>query len=160
DAYNKLAGFGDDSRNYFWKLNAAAQIMRDYRREPMRLQSVAEERGIDESGVATVLNGAAKGDLHTLDGTPQDTSLTVAPTAKLRPEAAAAALYMAAQVRTISAAPTLALTGAEDGGWTFDVSRKYASPRQALAFQYVLDRLQVLNVIAWSRSARTIHVTA
>ena len=32
--------------------------------------------------------------------------------------------------------------------------------RQALAFQYVLDRLQVLNVIAWSRAARTIRVTA
>jgi hypothetical protein len=29
-----------------------------------------------------------------------------------------------------------------------------------LAFQYVLDRLQVLNAIAWSRSARAIHVTA
>ena len=45
-------------------------------------------------------------------------------------------------------------------GWSFSIARDYASPRQALAFQYVLDRLQVLNVIAWSRDARTIHVTA
>ena len=57
-------------------------------------------------------------------------------------------------------APALRVTGADDGGWTFRVSRRYASASQALAFQYVLDRLQVLNVIAWSRSARSIRVTA
>jgi len=56
--------------------------------------------------------------------------------------------------------PPLRITRADDGGWTFRVSRRYASRRQALAFQYVLDRLQVLNVIVWSRSARTIQVTA
>src|SRR5262249_56796249 len=27
-AYRKLAGFGDDSSNYFWKIGAAEQIMR------------------------------------------------------------------------------------------------------------------------------------
>src|SRR4051794_23956717 len=159
-AYNKLAAFGDDSRNYFWKLNAAAQIMRAYRTDPARLQAVAEERGIDETGIETSLAGAPQGDLRTLGGAPQDTSLNVPPALKLRPEAAAVALYMAAQVRTISGAPALTISGAQDGGWTFDVSRTYASKRQALAFQYVLDRLQVLNVIAWSRSARAIHVTA
>jgi hypothetical protein len=67
---------------------------------------------------------------------------------------------MAAQVRTISEAPTLRVTGADDGGWTFRISRKYVSDDQAQAFQYVLDRLQVLNVIAWSRSATSISVTA
>ena len=79
---------------------------------------------------------------------------------KLRPEALATALYMGAQVREISGAPSLRLTRAEDGGWTFRVSRRYTSPQQALAFQYVLDRLQVLNVIAWSRTTGTIDVTA
>ena len=69
-------------------------------------------------------------------------------------------VYAAAQVRAISEAPTLRVTGADDGGWTFRVSRTYASDEQAQAFQYVLDRLQVLNVIAWSRSARSISVTA
>ena len=63
-------------------------------------------------------------------------------------------------MREISRVPSLRLTRAEDGGWTFRVSRRYTSPQQALAFQYVLDRLQVLNVIAWSRTARTINVTA
>src|SRR3954447_24297609 len=159
-AYNKLAAFGDDSRNYFWKLNAAAAIMRAYRADPQQLQTVADERGLDESGADTLLANAPQGGLRTLAGAPRDTSLVVAPTLKLRPEAAALALYMAAQVRAISGAPTLRVTGARDGGWTFDVSRRYASHRQALAFQYVLDRLQVLNVIAWSRSARAIRVPA
>jgi hypothetical protein len=159
-AYNKLAAFGDDSRNYFWKLNAAAAIMRAYRADPQRLQAVAEDRGLDESGADTLLANAPQGGLRTLAGAPRDTSLVVAPTLELRPEAAALALYMAAQVRAISAAPTVRVTGAHDGGWSFDVSRRYASHRQALAFQYVLDRLQVLHLIAWSRSARAIRVTA
>jgi hypothetical protein len=51
----------------------------------------------------------------------------------------------------------LSVTGA--AGASFDVSRRYASRAQALAFQYVLDRLRVLNVIRWSRSAREIHIT-
>ena len=79
---------------------------------------------------------------------------------RLRPEAAAVALYMAAEVRSISKAPALRVTRADDGGWTFRVSREYTSEEQARAFQYVLDRLQVLNVIAWSRTERSIRVTA
>ena len=65
-----------------------------------------------------------------------------------------------ARVSRNDGAPALRVTKAEDGGWTFRVSRTYANQRQALAFQYVLDRLQVLNVIAWSRTANTIRVTA
>ena len=44
-------------------------------------------------------------------------------------------------------------------GWAFDIARDYRSKRQALAFQFVLDRLQVLNVIAWVREPGAIHVT-
>jgi hypothetical protein len=159
-AYNKLAAFGDDSRNYFWKLNGAAGIMRAYRADPARLEAVSGERALDETGAATLLRNAPQGGLRALAGTPRDTSLVVAPGLKLRPEAASLALYMAAQVRAIYGAPTLRITRARDGGWTFDVSRRYASHRQALAFQYALDRLQVLNVLAWARSSRAIHVTA
>ena len=36
---------------------------------------------------------------------------------------------------------------------------RYARRRQALAFQFVLDRLQVLDVIAWVREPGAIHVT-
>ena len=45
-------------------------------------------------------------------------------------------------------------------GWAFDIARRYRSQRQALAFQFVLDRLQVLDAIAWVREPGAIHVTA
>jgi hypothetical protein len=44
-------------------------------------------------------------------------------------------------------------------GWAFDVLRRYQSRRQALAFQFVLDRLTALNLIAWVREPAAIHVT-
>jgi hypothetical protein len=44
-------------------------------------------------------------------------------------------------------------------GWAFDVLREYRSGRQARAFQFVLDRLRSLNVIAWVREPRAIHIT-
>jgi hypothetical protein len=44
-------------------------------------------------------------------------------------------------------------------GWAFDVERRYVSRRQALAFQFVLDRLRSLNAIAWVREPDAIHVT-
>jgi hypothetical protein len=45
-------------------------------------------------------------------------------------------------------------------GFAFDVRRRYASDAQAQAFQYMLDRLQALNVIAWARRGNLIHVAA
>ena len=45
------------------------------------------------------------------------------PACELRPEALGVALYIGAQVRAISNAPPLRVTGADDGGWTFRVSR-------------------------------------
>jgi hypothetical protein len=44
-------------------------------------------------------------------------------------------------------------------GFTFDVLRSYSSHREAVAFQFMLDRLQALNLIAWVREPRAIHVT-
>ena len=44
-------------------------------------------------------------------------------------------------------------------GWAFDVLRDYRSRRQALAFQFVLDRLRSMNAIAWVREPRAIHIT-
>jgi hypothetical protein len=43
-------------------------------------------------------------------------------------------------------------------GYSFQIERRYASRRQAAAFQAMLDRLQALNVIAWTRSLGTIRV--
>jgi hypothetical protein len=44
-------------------------------------------------------------------------------------------------------------------GWAFDISRNYRSRAQALAFQFMLDRLTALNMIAWAREPGAIHVT-
>jgi hypothetical protein len=101
----------------------------------------------------------------------------------LRREALAMALYVGAQVREIGgdATPLVVSSTVRDGryqdalvrrnvqatrnyslhttGFAFDVLREYGSRRQALAFQFVLDRLRSLNVIAWVREPAAIHVT-
>ncbi len=102
----------------------------------------------------------------------------------LRPEALALALYIGAQTREYAGGdgPLVVTSTVRDQlyqsrlvrgngeatrnyslhttGWAFDIARDYRSERQALAFQFVLDRLQVLNAIAWVREPRAIHVTA
>jgi len=103
----------------------------------------------------------------------------------LRPEALALALYVGAQVRALAREPQTALTvtstvrtreyqqrlvrrnreatrnfSLHTTGWTFDIARRYGSRRQAQAFQFVLDRLRSLNLIAWVREPGAIHVTA
>jgi len=101
----------------------------------------------------------------------------------LRPAALAGALYIAAQVRALSgeAAPLVVTSTVRDAayqgllvgrnreatrgyslhttGWAFDVARDYASRAQARAFQFVLDRLELLGVIAWVREPGAIHIT-
>jgi hypothetical protein len=44
-------------------------------------------------------------------------------------------------------------------GWAFDVLRRYRSGRQARAFQFVLDRLTALDLIAYVVEPAAIHVT-
>ncbi len=101
----------------------------------------------------------------------------------LRPEALATALYIGAQVRALSGDSPLTVTSTvrddvyqrrlvsrnreatrnyslHTTGWAFDIARRYRSKRQALAFQFVLDRLQTLDAIAWVREPGAIHVTA
>jgi len=72
---------------------------------------------------------------------------------RLGPEALAVARYIGSEVR-----PALRITRGE--GVTFRVSRTYTSDQQSLAFQYVLDRLRILNLITWARSERSIAITA
>jgi hypothetical protein len=101
----------------------------------------------------------------------------------LRPDALATALYIGAEVRAISKQSPLIVTSTvrddvyqrrlvarnreatrnyslHTTGWAFDIARKYRSKAHALAFQFVLDRLQVLDAIAWVREPGAIHVTA
>ena len=44
-------------------------------------------------------------------------------------------------------------------GYAFDILRKYGSDEQAAAFQFVLDRLEILGLIAWAREPEAIHIT-
>ena len=102
----------------------------------------------------------------------------------LRPEALAMALYIGAQVRAYAGgSPSLSVTSTvrdqayqallvrrnreatrryslHTTGWAFDIARLYRDRRHAEAFQFVLDRLQALNVIAWVREPDAIHITA
>jgi soluble lytic murein transglycosylase-like protein len=94
----------------------------------------------------------------------------------LRPAALDLLIELAARVRALSgvSAPlqvvgtvtdrryAAALGGApvlSSAGWTFQIARHYASRAQAEAFQAMLDRLQALNLIAWSRTLETIDIT-
>jgi hypothetical protein len=44
-------------------------------------------------------------------------------------------------------------------GFAFDVRRRYGSGNQAVAFQWTLERLEALGLIAWTRGKRVIHIT-
>jgi len=44
-------------------------------------------------------------------------------------------------------------------GYTFEIERYYATEAQREAFQFVLDRLQDLNLIAWLRGSTQIEIT-
>ncbi|CAA9474998.1 MAG: GH23 [uncultured Solirubrobacteraceae bacterium] len=44
-------------------------------------------------------------------------------------------------------------------GWAFDLLRTYRSKDQALALQFMLERLQSHNLIAWVREPAAIHIT-
>jgi hypothetical protein len=96
----------------------------------------------------------------------------------LRPAALDLLIELAARVRTLSGtrAPLIVaqavtdssyehLLGAPSGyslattGYQFEIERKYVSGAQAGAFQDMLDQLQALNLIAWSREPTTIDVT-
>jgi hypothetical protein len=208
-AYAKLASFGDDSSNYWWKLGAAKEIMRLSREdagELARLEAAqtaknsAEEvlhppgstprfatpatlkqAWADEQIVAFPQNERVTGlrpDAHMGE-------LGAPPTLYqgLRPEALATALYIGAEVRALSKQSPLIVTSTvrddvyqrrlvarnreatrnyslHTTGWAFDIARRYRSKAHALAFQFVLDRLQVLDAIAWVREPGAIHVTA
>ena len=101
----------------------------------------------------------------------------------LRPEAYALAAYLARMVRIVggTGAPLVVTSTVRDReyqrlllkrnreatsryslhttGYAFDVRRSYRSRSQALAFQFALDRLEALNVIAWVREPGAIHIT-
>ena len=100
----------------------------------------------------------------------------------LRPEALALLVYLARGTEAISDRWPLILTSAvrdqryqrhllrgnvqatagyslHTTGWAFDIARRYRGRAHALAFQFMLDRLTALDLIAWVREPAAIHVT-
>jgi len=100
----------------------------------------------------------------------------------LRPEALAMLEYLGTGARAISGTGPLIVTSTvrdrryqrllaagnaeatrgyslHTTGYAFDIERNYASRRQARAFQFLLDRLVALDLIAWVREPAAIHIT-
>jgi transglycosylase-like protein with SLT domain len=210
-AYGLISGFGDDSATYLWRVYAAREIMRLYRKDPgelrrrARLQTAkasAEELLHPRSETKVFetpddLDEAYRaGNLRPLEGIrgmrvdPQMGELADRLDAEprlyrgLAPRAYELAVYLAAGVRDVSGtrASLIVTSTVRDEryqqllerdnpfatreyslhttGYAFDVRREYASRRQAVAFQYMLDRLESLNLIAWVREPGAIHITA
>ncbi len=185
-AYRLLAGLGDDSKTYYWRVLASREVMRLYRHDRAKLERLAALQGSAESGEFALhpanrtdafdtredVDAALKdGRLRPLPDEPARYGLRPASAAAgrgLRPEAFALAAYIGKGVRNVSGtkAPLIVTrTVRPDAsihatGFSFDISRSYRSGRQAEAFQFMLDRLQALNLIAWTRDADTIHITA
>jgi hypothetical protein len=170
-AYRLLAGLGYDSKTYLWRVLASSEVMRLYRDDRARLDRLASLQSGSNSGELV---------LHPPDGTPrfetqedvdaalEDGELRPVGRGGLRPQAFALLAYIRDGVRNISgtSAPLRVTRTVRPGddihatGFAFDISRDYANGAQAEAFQFMLDRLQALNLIAWTRDDHTIHVTA
>ena len=209
-----LAGLGDDSSTYLWRVEAAKDIMRRYRDDPAKLEARAEamtaknsaeevlhpeddtEVYAESEAIETALQSGDLSPLRTAELRAEGIRIDprmgeLAPRLKqrkalyraLQPDALALLVYLARGTEAISKAEPLVLTSTvRDGGyqrlltrrnieathdyslhttgWAFDIERTYRSRRHALAFQFMLDRLQALNLIAWVREPAAIHVTA
>jgi soluble lytic murein transglycosylase-like protein len=212
-AWTRLARLGDRSRDYYWRLLAAREVMHFYRADLERLRRLAglhtaknsaeevlrppdeTERYADADELAAAWED---GRVQPLPDEPQRLGFTVdgrigalaerlevdpALYRGLRPDALALLVYLAAQVRAISAveAPLVVTSAVRDEryqgelasenvqatrgfslhttGYAFDILREYASDAQAAALQFVLERLEALSLIAWVREPEVIHVT-
>ncbi|MEA2440708.1 MAG: hypothetical protein QOH76_2132 [Thermoleophilaceae bacterium] len=212
EAYRRLAALGDDSATYLWRVLAAREIMRLYRRdrpELARLQALHARKATAEEvlhplGSTRVYatpdeigRARARGELQALPANAADLHLRIDPGMgvlarrlhrsrslyrALRPGALAALVYIAAGAHEISGQSPLIVTSTvrdrlyqrllvrgnaqatrkyslHTTGYAFDIERRYRSRRQALAFQFMLDRLTALNLIAWAIEPSAIHVT-
>jgi hypothetical protein len=157
-AYAFLSSLGDDSSTYLWRVLAAADIMRMSREHPAELARLA---ALQRAG------GAAVRRLHPDGGVNAPAGGRTAPPAYARrlglrfvdpssqayaprPETLATLVYVAAGVRDISR--QVPLTVDRTRGFQVQIARRYRSRRQALAFEFMLDRLQAWNLIAWRRA--------
>jgi Transglycosylase SLT domain len=162
-AYALLSSLGDDSSTYYWKIRAAREIMRLSRDEPQQLERLAR---LDAEG------GAGARRLYP-NGVPDSESDTRKPPAYLAalglrmrgdartdyapdPGTESVLVYIGAGAKAISGQAPLVVTSAH--GIRIEVLRRYQSRKQALAFEYILDRLQAWNLIAWGRGETTLAI--
>jgi predicted small lipoprotein YifL len=134
-AWRLLYSLGDDSSTYLWRVLAAKRLMALYR--------------TDRPALATVIAGT----IPPPPGPPRALTaghgLRFPKGAQLLPRAATVAETIGDDVRRIAATEPLTIRSAS--GHTFYVSRAYRSQRQAVAFQFMLDRLSALSLIDWGR---------
>jgi hypothetical protein len=142
-AWRLLYGLGDDSSTYLWRILAAKRLMRLYRTDRPALDAVIAGTSAQPAGVPRALSPG-----H---------GLRFPKGAKLLPRAATVAETIGTDVQKISATAPLTIRAAS--GRTFYVSRIYRSKRQAVAFQFMLDRLSALALIDWGRRFDLIGVT-
>ena len=182
-AYRLLTGLGDDSKTYLWRVLASHEVMRLYREDRAKLERLAELHTGADSGELVLhppdrtetfqtpedVDAAYNdGELRPFPNEPARYGLRPAAEGGLRPEAFALAVYIGQGVRKVSGTNasltvTRTVRPGDDihaSGFAFDIRRRYRSGAQAEAFQYMLDRLQALNLIAWTRDTDAIHVTA
>ena len=116
--YSWLAGLGDDSSTYLWRIRAAAGVLALYRTDPAGLAATAKLQGQAASAervlrgpqtptlatAAAVAGAVRAGALIALPSGAQSSGLGLSAGGPryLRPEALATALYMAAAVRAIA----------------------------------------------------------
>lgn len=161
--YALLSSLGDDSSNYLWRVRAAQEIMRLSRDDPKQLARLA---GLDRQAGAGARrlypNGAPGSDSDTKNAPnlPAAVGLRFSGAARTgygpSPAAEAVLVYAGTGTRAISGQTPLTVTSAH--GVRIEISRRYRSRKQALAFQFMLDRLQSWNLIAWGRSGRTLAI--
>jgi hypothetical protein len=210
-AWALLAQLGDSSRDYYWRVLAARDVMRLYRRDRERLEELAELHAAKASA-EEVLHPAdetesfddpgeledawADGSIQALPPRPRRVHLRVSPHMGelapqldqeprlyrgLRPAALALLVYLAGRVHEIGGGSLVVSSTVRDGeyqellvgsneqatpayslhttGWAFDILRRYGSGAQRAGFQFMLERLQALGLIAWVREPGAIHVT-
>ena len=207
EAWLRLSALGDDSQTYYWRVLAAREIIRLYRRDPVALDRLTHLHGrgptaeqvlhppkITQRFAASedLSDALRRGSLRRLPNDPRRLHFRVATRGAVggdpavyravRPETLRLLRYLAAHVRDLSGAK-MALTvtraaydetygrrltaaGANashqpvhEAGYAIDIRRRYESGAQAAAFQYTLERLSTLGLIAWSRDEAVIHIT-
>ena len=173
EAYAKLAGLGDESASYLWKVFAAVEIMRLYREDRAALQQAAALQTAAASAEVALHPDAdpATSGLVSLIDDPARTGYAISPALaaterRLQPAALDTLTELAGVVQRIAPAtqPLEVMTALGDGGldaagYTFAIARHYSSGAEAAAFQFTLDRLQALNRIAWQRLDGVIRIT-